>query len=53
MNYIALGGQQIIQLLKCYHHTKNLKTACNIWLFNEQDVFVDFNKYGVPEKDCV
>ena len=53
MNYIALGGQQIIQLLKCYHHTKNFKTACNIWLFNEQDVFDDYNKYGIPEKDCV
>ena len=53
MDYIAFGGSVIIQLLKCYHHINNPLTACNIWIYNEEDVFDGLNKYGLSEEECI
>ena len=53
MNYIAFGGAQIVQLLKCYHHVGDPLKACNVWIYNEEDVFDEMNRYGLNIEDCV
>ena len=52
LNYIVFGPQQILQLLRCYHHVKDYKKASKIWIYNQEDAFDEKNRFGIDERDC-
>ena len=53
LDYVGLHSGHILQLLACYAYAGKVKTACYIWLFNQEDNLDEKNKYGIDLSDCL